>query len=705
MVLPFTLNMNCATRIAVSKISAPLIFVFLGTASVAQETDSVNVLSAVEVKAYGQTRKLKDIPAAVGYIGTQALNRFGSASVVQAVNTVAGVRLEERSPGSYRMNIRGSSLRSPFGVRNVKVYYNDLPVTDPGGQTYLNSLGYYNFGSIEILKGPGSSLYGAGTGGVLLVESLTAAEGASMLGEYTVGSYGLHNAYASATTGDVDNKNKVGFQHQRSDGYRLHSALKRDVLSWTGNFHLSENQLLKTTFLYSNLFYETPGALTKVEYEAAPKAARPAGGGFPGAEEARASVSQKTFLAGASFTQNFSPAFANQLVAYGAFNELRNPAIRNYGKTTEPHVGGRTVFTYKKKFGEKALNVSIGGELQQGFATATTFKNAAGQPDSLQFEDDIRIRQSFVFLQANLALSGWEATVGASLNGSELRFRRAAPAPLPEQHRTLNNQFTPRVAIAKKFSGLTFYTSVSKGFSPPTSAELLPTGSAVNLSLEAEQGVNYDIGARGTFLNNLTFDINAFYFRLKNTIVQRRDAGGGDYFVNAGKTSRKGVETALNYSFLQNGSFFKRANFWLSHTYHHFRYKEFKQLATDFSGKSLPGIATNTISAGVDFGAKNGLLANLNYYYSSRLPLNDANTDYANAYHLLGAKLGFEKLVKTQLRLRFVVGADNLLDQRYSLGNDINAFGGRYYNAAPKRNYYASLLLQCLTKKQELNHY
>jgi iron complex outermembrane receptor protein len=25
------------------------------------------------------------------------------------------------------------------------------------------------------------------------------------------------------------------------------------------------------------------------------------------------------------------------------------------------------------------------------------------------------------------------------------------------------------------------------------------------------------------------------------------------------------------------------------------------------------------------------------------------------------------------------------------LGNDINAFGGRYYNAAAKRNYYAGV--------------
>src|SRR5689334_1219145 len=140
----------------------------------AQITDSIpnKYLDEIVIRAFEQNKKLRDVPAAVNYIGQQAIERYGPASVLQAVNSTPGVRMEERSPGSYRFNIRGSSSRAPFGVRNIKVYYNDLPITDPGGNTYLNQLGIYNFNSIEIIKGPGSSLYGAGTGGVLSIESL-----------------------------------------------------------------------------------------------------------------------------------------------------------------------------------------------------------------------------------------------------------------------------------------------------------------------------------------------------------------------------------------------------------------------------------------------------------------------------------------------------------------------------------------------------
>jgi len=230
-------------------------------------TADTSRLPGIIIKAYGMNGRLKNIPAGIDHVSQATLERFNPVSIVQAVNTTPGVRMEERSPGSYRFNIRGSSLRSPFGVRNVKVYYNDIPITDPGGHTYLNQLGYYNFNSIDIIKGPGSSFYGAGTGGVLLIESLNENEPANIFSEYATGSYDLQNIYGKIVTRSQKLISLVGFQHQQSDGCRDHSQLKRDVHSWNGLFQLGENRVLKTTFLYGNLFYQTPGALTKAEFE------------------------------------------------------------------------------------------------------------------------------------------------------------------------------------------------------------------------------------------------------------------------------------------------------------------------------------------------------------------------------------------------------------------------------------------------------
>jgi iron complex outermembrane receptor protein len=44
------------------------------------------------------------------------------------------------------------------------------------------------------------------------------------------------------------------------------------------------------------------------------------------------------------------------------------------------------------------------------------------------------------------------------------------------------------------------------------------------------------------------------------------------------------------------------------------------------------------------------------------------------------------------------MAADNIFDVQYSLGNDINAFGGRYYNAAPGFNFAGGISLHFMFK-------
>jgi len=88
-------------------------------------------LQEVVVTAYQQNLRLAQVPAAIGVLTPAQFNRFSNISIVSAFNSIPGVRMEERSPGSYRLSFRGSTLRSPFGVRNVKVYLDGIPFTDP----------------------------------------------------------------------------------------------------------------------------------------------------------------------------------------------------------------------------------------------------------------------------------------------------------------------------------------------------------------------------------------------------------------------------------------------------------------------------------------------------------------------------------------------------------------------------------------------
>ncbi|MEO5564527.1 MAG: TonB-dependent receptor plug domain-containing protein [Chitinophagaceae bacterium] len=670
---------------------------FLSQAQNEQE-DSSKTLGEVVLRAFEQNRQLKESAVAVNYVSKSQLERFNNTSVLPALNNTPGVRMEERSPGSYRMNVRGSTLRSPFGVRNVKVYWNGIPFTDPGGSTYLNQLGYYNFNSIEVIKGPGGSLYGAGTGGVILINGMPEKWNAGIDVNYGIGSFDLSSLNVQVKAGKDDHRNIFGYTHQTSDGYRDHTNMRRDVASWQTLIRANEKQKLSASVLYGDLYYQTPGALTKAEYDANPQAARPAAGVLPGADQAKAAIYQKTFLAGITNEYQISEHFQNTSTVYGAFSQIKNPTFRNYERRTEPHFGGRSLFKWNRQLSNSTLQFLFGGEAQKGFFNTKTYVNSNGRPAALMTDDDINNWIYSAFAQADVRLPhNWNITAGVSINKSSITITRLSTPLFTPVKRTYSSEWAPRLAISKKLvANLWMYASVSKGFSPPTVQEVLPSTSVISTGLEAEHGVNYEAGFKSSWLQQrLYVEVNAFSYQLRNAIVQRKDASNADYFANAGTTKQRGLESQAYYQMFQRTSrFITDGRIWASHTWNYFRYKDFKQGANDFSGKQLPSVAPQTVAAGIDITTKPGLYINLSYFYSDPIALNDANTAYASPYNLFGGRLGWKKTMGGKWGLNFFVGADNLFDVEYSLGNDINAAGNRYYNAAPGRNYFAGIALQ-----------
>jgi iron complex outermembrane recepter protein len=672
-------------------------FLLLQLFAAAQETDSSKTLNEVVITAFEQNSIINS-GSIVKVLSTQNADRDNKTSLVNAFNTIAGARMEERSPGSYRINIRGSSLRSPFGVRNVKVYWNDIPVTDPGGNTYFNQFAFNNFAAIEMFKGPASSMYGAGTGGLLLMHSLDNSWQPGATAEYVTGSYGLHNILLSARAGQNNNRTQVTYAHTQSDGYRDHTNTKRDNLSFVSRYHFSDKQQLTASVLYNNLYYQTPGGLTLTEFTANPRQARPAAGGFPSAANAKAAIHQKNFMAGLNHRYEFCNGFKNSTTLYGAFAQVQNPTFRNFERRNEPSFGGRTSFIFERKIQEVKLQVVAGAELQKGFFNTQVSKNKNGNPDTLQTNDDIEYFTTNYFAQVDVNISNsWIITTGASINRSKVDFTRLNKYPTVKQGRTYQNEISPRLALQKKFRNSTaVFASVSKGFSPPTISELLPSTGVISTFLEAEEGINYELGARTALLKGkLTLELTGFYFRLNNALVSRKDSSNADYFVNAGDTRQKGVEFAADYrtSFM-NCILLKELNLRSAFALNDFKYGDFSKGKTDFSGMRIPSVPNTTVSLSADIQFKKGFYFNSTYYYASKIFLDDANTVAAKPYHLLGSRLGWKYDLKRKMLFNLYLGADNLLDETYSLGNDINAAAGRYYNVAPARNFYFGVSFQ-----------
>ncbi len=669
-----------------------LVLLFLLSLSALAQSDTTRVLDEVIVSAYQSNRSLNEVPASIGRVNEKELIRYSNTSLLPAVNAIPGVRMEERSPGSYRFSIRGSSLRSPFGVRNVKFYWNGLPMTDGGGNTYLNLLDFNSVGSMEIIKGPGASLYGAGTGGVVLLKSPEIKNNLIQLG-VLYGSYGLQQYSASLQQRKKKMDAGIRANWQQSDGYREQSEMSRGIINTNFNFYLHSKNTLSATVFASQLNYQTPGGLTEAQYDEDARQARPGTGTALGAVGQKAEVLNKTAYAGLSHDVQWNNFLSTRTGVYGSISDFKNPTIRNYEARKEKNGGLRTSTRYVLDKTSWKATFTAGAELQFFTSDVSVYGNDKGTRTQLQTRDALNANQYLVFAQSEIDLPyQFYLTIGASVNYLKYKDQQSVTA-FNLLTKKFDPDISPRLALLKKFNeSLSVYGNISRGFSPPTFAEALPSTGVFNPDLNAERGVSYEAGIRGKLLKQFDFDIAAYHFQLKNAIVIQRTADGADYFVNAGSTSQKGLEGRVAWTQPFTSGFIHSLGIWSSVTINHYRFKTYEQSGIDYSGNPLTGVAPDIIVSGVDIFTKTGLYINATINYTDHISLNDAGTAYAADYTLLGTRLGYRKAAG-KISYDVFGGVDNALDQKYSLGNDLNAVGGRFYNLAAGRNFYGGLKL------------
>ncbi|HCX26327.1 MAG TPA: TonB-dependent receptor, partial [Cellvibrionales bacterium] len=91
----------------------------------------------------------------------------------ESLASIPGLVLQNRFnfAQDLRISIRGFGARANFGIRGVKILVDGIPETLADGQGGIDSIDLTSIGSIEVLRGPSSSLYGNASGGVIHIES------------------------------------------------------------------------------------------------------------------------------------------------------------------------------------------------------------------------------------------------------------------------------------------------------------------------------------------------------------------------------------------------------------------------------------------------------------------------------------------------------------------------------------------------------
>lgn len=658
-------------------------------------------LDDIVVTGYQTNRSILETPGSVTFIPSQTLSSFDQSSLVYGLNTVPGVRMEERAPGSYRVSIRGSSLRSPFGIRNVKIYWNGIPLTEPTGSTFLNLLDPFNMQEVEVIKGPGGSVYGAGNGGVLLIESTAPFNKDHLTMNSSVGSFGAWN-YDLGYSDKFEGGN-LNFKYSdgHTDGYRDQSFMDRRVAEISGNFRYAEGREVTAGVLYSDLNYGIPGGLNSEQFQTDPTQARPGNPFVQGSVESNASIKQEQMLLMATHHYQITDRLSNESSAFGVFSDFENPFNLDYKVDNRMSGGFRTIYEFDFELGSVPGSITAGSEYQASSYASRNYGNIGGETDTLNFDDELKVRTTLVYSNVEFDLANdWYISAGLSFNRLKYNINRlyAASGYGSEGQviKDFNDQFIPRIGIAKKITPtITGHVSMGLGFSPPTIEEVRTNEGSINRGLQAEKGTNFELGFRGNALEGrFGFDAVAFLFKLDESIVQRESDRGTVLFRNAGSTDQKGFELNLNYLIYESYlGFIEKVQLHSAYTYHHFEFNDYVTADGDYSGNALTGVPPHSLVSTLKVTTAPGVYANFTHNFTDDIPLNDENSVYSDPYQLVQGRIGIRSMLFDRLEFDLYFGMDNLLDERYSLGYDINAFGNRYYQPAPERNWFAGLKL------------
>ncbi len=680
-----------------------LLYFLLQVPSVSDAQDSLQekVTPEVIVEGFSTGKALRKSGASIARLDSQSLERYHNASLRPSMNTVPGVRMDNRGiGGSSRISIRGSQLRAPWGVRNVKAYWNGMPLTKPDGSTPIEVIHPQGLGSMEIIKGPSGSLYGAGNGGVLKFRSKKAARGErSVRAEGMIGRYGMQRQALSAAVGTEDMRVHVHSERIRNEGYRQQEHVNRDFLRLNARFRIDERNSLAIMGYHFDGGWGLPGGLTRSEFSEDPRSAVP----FSVSHDA--SFQHRTTRLGMEHSYRIREGLEHSLTLYVDQGEKENPFgtspfYHGYKVENAQGWGYRNELTWHKDLGEElSTELILGSEGRSEINTLRNFDNDQGAPGALREHSDTRSRVGLLFLQNHWELPhGFIATLGLSYDRVRYEHRDL-------YHRDsvdFSNRFSfspgwvPRISLVKTFQkDLSLRASVSEGFSAPTVWELIRPDGSIDTDLNAERGRNYELGFRGSLLEDrIRFDVVGYWFRLRRAILQEERIGNQAVYANKGRTEQKGVEATLDLRILERkDAFLQKLHLKQSYAYQNYVFGNYAKEGVNLKGNRIPGVADHTWTQVLSLGTRPGFYGELTGRYVGNTPLNDRNSDAFGPYYVMDGRLGFRHSLGKSFDLHLYGGMQNMTGTPYSAFFQINDLNGAYYNPAPVRQWFGGLAL------------
>lgn len=637
-------------------------------------------------------------------VGAKTFQNYSPLDAVSSLNQTPGIYVLSGALNTNRITIRGVGARTLFGTDKLRMYYNDIPITNGSGLSSIEAYDIENISQIEIIKGPKASTYGANLGGAILLESKELLENQTRFNNnFTIGSYNLIKNSFSFSHSDKKFSLALNYGHTKTDGYRDNNSFERDGLLLNSFLKITKRSELNFLLNYIDYTAQIPSSLGITDFTESPKKAAFTWGAAKGFE------ANKYTLLGLAHTYNFNKKLKNTTSIF--YTYLDHYEARPFGILDEytSGYGFRTRFRGVFNFINKKATYAFGGELYKDKYNWKEFDNLYNENNgngSLQGDGFAKNKEDRTQLQMfgsiTFALAAnLEAQLGVNVNKTKYNFSDLFNTGTSNKsaQRKFKAIVLPNVNLKYTFlQNQQLYANVSRGFSNPTLEETLTPDGVINPDISQETGTNYEVGTQ-LYSNDkkLQFTMAMYQMNIKNLLVAERIEDDQYIGKNAGKTKHQGIEVASNYSLIISPKL--KLNPFISYTYNHHKFVDFVDDNENFSGNAIAGVPKHRLTSGVQALLFNNFSLNVIQQYVGEIPLTDANALYSDSFSVVNTNLTFQKKISTQLAFRITLGVNNLFDTSYAQSVLINtqAFGSaepRYYYPGNNKNYYGSLQLR-----------
>jgi iron complex outermembrane receptor protein len=502
---------------------------------------------------------------------------------------------------------------------------------------------------------------------------------------FSTGSFGYFKTEAETQFRSNEHRFQVYASQFAQDGFRDHSRFEAYRLGGNADIRLDDrSRLYLTTAVLESPTSLNPGSITEETASDAPSSA------FERNVEQNARKNTRHGQFGARYRRFTGENSELNVQTYALARRLQNPL--SFAWIQVDRLAGGLRSTYQQQ--REGFEWGAGVDAAVMSDDRRNWTNEGGDQGQLTLDQQEDVYSGAAF--GRLKVPFGDFSVSAGLRLDLLRFEnrnqldRTSEGIEDTSGERNFDAFSPMIGLSYDFGNWLSYISYGTGFETPTTTELVnsPDGSGgFNPELQPERNIGLETGLRGGFPEyGIELDLALFNNNVKDLLQQFQDRGGREYYRNVGQTRHRGLELLARWMPSPY------TDLLLSYSYSNFEFDDGIAGADGqfLDGNELPGVPEHRINGWIAQEIRN-VNIRLEGEFTDSYYVNNENSAQNDAYTVFNANISYFSWRPGGLELTPFVNINNLFDTRYNGSVIINAFGGRYYEPAPGRNWQAGL--------------